>query len=116
MIRMYRILLCCAAVSTLTGCKVGPNYVRPQVPTAPVFKEALPTNANTSTDWKTAVPNDQIPRGKWWLIFGDTQLSTIEEQVLQSNQDLALAEARLREARAAIRFNKAAEFPTIQIS
>ena len=53
---------------------------------------------------------------KWWDIFGDPQLDELEEEVTQSNQDLTVAEARFRQARATIRFNRSAEFPTISTS
>jgi len=46
-------------------------------------------------------------------MFGDPQLNTLVEQIAVANQDLKAAEARFREARAMIRFNRAAEFPTI---
>ena len=41
------------------------------------------------------------------------QLNALEEQVPGGNQNLKGLEARFREARAAIRFNRASEFPTI---
>jgi outer membrane protein TolC len=40
----------------------------------------------------------------------------LQEQIATSNQTLKAAEARLREARAAIRFNRASQFPTISSS
>src|SRR5207247_1936902 len=46
-------------------------------------------------------------------IFGDPELHTLEEEVATANQNLKIAEARLREARAMVRFNRAALFPTI---
>jgi NodT family efflux transporter outer membrane factor (OMF) lipoprotein len=55
-------------------------------------------------------------RGKWWEIFGDPQLNALEEELTISNQDLKVAEARFRQARAMIRFNRSAEFPTISTS
>ena len=54
-----------------------------------------------------------MSRGNWWEIFGDPQLNKLEEQIAGSNQSLKVAEGRFREARAAIRFNRAAQFPTI---
>jgi NodT family efflux transporter outer membrane factor (OMF) lipoprotein len=55
-------------------------------------------------------------RGSWWEVFSDSQLNALEEQVAAGNQSLKAFEARYREARAAIRFNRAAEFPTISTS
>ena len=65
--------------------------------------------------WKPAQPADQELRGKWWEIFGDPELDTLEDQVTVSNQDLKAAEARFRQARAMVGFNRAAEFPTIAV-
>jgi NodT family efflux transporter outer membrane factor (OMF) lipoprotein len=65
--------------------------------------------------WKTAQPDDQTSRGKWWEIFGDPQLNALEEQVTVSNQNLKVAQARFDEARAAVRFNRAALYPTISV-
>ncbi len=89
----------------LAGCAVGPKYTVPDVPLTPAYKE--------SEGWKVANPSDQALRGQWWEIFGDPQLNVLEEQVPGGNQNLKGLEARFREARAAIRFNRASEFPTI---
>ena len=100
----------------LGGCMVGPKYVKPSVPMAPAFKEQPPQSFKENDGWKPAQPGDQTLRGKWWEIFGDPQLNELEEEVTQSNQDLKVAEARFRQARAMIRFNRSAEFPTISTS
>ncbi len=97
----------------LSGCEVGPKYVRATAPTSTNFKEQPPESFKEAGQWKTAQPADQTLRGKWWEIFGDPQLNSLEEQLTVSNQNLKVAEARLREARAAVRFNRAAQFPTI---
>jgi len=89
----------------LAGCTVGPKYKAPDVPLTPAYKEA--------DGWMAAHPSDQVLRGPWWEIFGDAQLNALEEQVPGGNQNLKGLEARFREARAAIRFNRASEFPTI---
>jgi NodT family efflux transporter outer membrane factor (OMF) lipoprotein len=97
----------------LAGCMVGPKYVKPSAPTAPAFKEQPPDSFKESDGWKQAKPEDQAIRGIWWEMFGDPQLNALEDQVTSANQNLKVAESRLRQARAMIRFNKAAEFPTI---
>ena len=100
-------------VLLLAGCTVGPKYVKPSAPTTPAYKEEVPGSFKESDQWQPARPGDQISRGSWWEIFGDPQLNELEEQIASSNQTLKVAEARFREARAAIRFNRAAQFPTI---
>src|SRR5580704_9469823 len=109
-------LLLVLLMVALEGCTVGPKYVKPTVPTTPAYKEETPASLKESDQWQPAHPGDQTSRGNWWEIFGDPQLSTLEEQVAGSNQNLKVAEARFREARAAIRFNRAAQFPTISTS
>jgi NodT family efflux transporter outer membrane factor (OMF) lipoprotein len=77
------------------------------------YKEEAPSSFKELDQWQPARPGDQISRGKWWEIFGDVELNKLEEQIAGSNQSLKVAEARYREARAAIRFNRASQFPTI---
>jgi NodT family efflux transporter outer membrane factor (OMF) lipoprotein len=93
---------------------VGPKYSRPSAPTAPAFKES--SEWTQGDGWKVAQPNDTALRGKWWELYGDTKLNELEEQVDPSNQTLKEAEANFRQARAAIRFNRAAEAPTIGVA
>src|ERR1700736_4809403 len=97
----------------LEGCTVGPKYVRPTAPTTATYKEGAPAAFKDSDQWQPAKPGDQTSHGKWWEIFGDSQLNQLEEQIAGSNQTLKVAEARFREARAAIRFNRASQFHTI---
>ena len=106
-------LLLVLLVVALEGCTVGPKYVKPTVPTTATFKEEAPGSFNESDQWQPAQPGDQTSRGKWWEFFGDPELNKLEEQIAGSNQTLKVAEARFREARAVIRFNRASQFPTI---
>ncbi len=92
---------------------VGPKYVKPAVPMAPAFKEQGPESFKESDGWKQAQPGDQQIRGQWWEVFRDPELNALEEEATVSNQELKVAEARFRQARATIRFNRSAEFPTI---
>ena len=63
-----------------------------------------------------AQPSDHLPRGEWWTIFGDSELDLLARQIAEANQNLKVAEARLSQARALVRFNRAALFPTISAS
>ncbi|HEX9007618.1 MAG TPA: TolC family protein, partial [Bacteroidota bacterium] len=96
-----------AALISLTGCTVGPDYVRPSAETPPAYKET------EGTSWKVAQPRDELKRGAWWEIFGDPGLNGLEVQVRISNQNIAAAEAQYRQARALVQAARAAYFPTI---
>ncbi len=83
----------------VTGCSVGPNYRSPQT--------AMP--ADWSTTERGGATNAPAQLARWWTAFGDAQLDALIEQTLQSNLDLRLATARLREARA-LRGSSLSEF------
>jgi NodT family efflux transporter outer membrane factor (OMF) lipoprotein len=100
----------------LSGCRVGPQYVRPAAPMAPAFKEALPDNFKSEDGWKPAQPGDAQLKGDWWTLFNDPQLNTLEAQIDPANQTLKEAEANFRVARATVRFNRASEAPTVGVA
>jgi len=93
------------AVLLLSGCAVGPKYHTPSVQAPPAYKEL--------GNWKPAQPNDQNLGGNWWTIFQDPQLDALELQINVSNQNLKAAEAQYRQARAALRYNRADYYPTV---
>ncbi len=99
----------------LSGCTVGPDYVKPSTAVPAAFKELIPADFKEASPFQKARPRDDVPRGKWWEVFGDPELNALEEQVTTANQDLKTAEARFRQARALIGFQQAAEFPTINV-
>ena len=104
---MFAIARCLAAWAplALAGCMVGPDYVRPEAPVTPQYKEA--------GSWKAAEPRDAIARGNWWSVFGDPQLDALEQQVAVSNQNVLVAQAQLLQARALVAQARAAVFPML---
>ena len=101
-----------------TGCMVGPRYVKPTVPLAPTYKEASagPNAYKEDANWHPAQPSDAALRGDWWTIFNDAQLNALEPKIATENQDLKAAEARFREARSLIQYNRSGLSPTIGVS
>ncbi len=100
------------------GCAVGPNYHRPELPSADKYKEAPSDTgkAATSDQWKPAQPADAQDRGKWWEVFGDSDLNALEEQLNVANQTIAQAEAQYRFARAGVRLARASLLPTLGVA
>jgi NodT family efflux transporter outer membrane factor (OMF) lipoprotein len=92
-------------LAALTACTAGPNYVRPAVETPAAFKE--------QGNWKQAEPRELEARGKWWEMYQDPLLSSLQEQVSVSNQNLARAEAQYRQALALAQSARAGYFPTV---
>jgi NodT family efflux transporter outer membrane factor (OMF) lipoprotein len=110
-------LLLAAGCSLLlfAACMVGPNYRRPSAPVPSVYKELPPSNSEEASIWKPAQPSEGVPKGKWWEIYHDPQLNQLEEQVNISNQNVLLAEAQFRAARAAVRLARSSLFPTVNL-
>jgi NodT family efflux transporter outer membrane factor (OMF) lipoprotein len=66
--------------------------------------------------WKLATPQDQAPRGAWWLTFHDPLLNKLEMQVEIGNQTLAADEAAFRNAEALVDEARASLYPTISVA
>src|SRR5216683_1606841 len=92
------------------GCKVGPNYRAPRVETPGSFSNATAHAAggpSTSPTTKQSVVDAQsAPWIDWWTKFNDPQLDSLVARALKANHDLAIARARVQEARAMERIAK----------
>ncbi|MHA3884494.1 efflux transporter outer membrane subunit [Stutzerimonas degradans] len=89
----------------LGACTLGPDYQRPQLPDTHAFKQA--------EGWKSAAPADALQRGDWWKLYGDAELDALVSRLNVSNQNLAVAEAQYRQARALVRSARSQLFPTL---
>ncbi len=93
------------ALCALAGCTVGPNYQRPAAPAPPAFKEQVPPPNLSGGTWTEAQPQDALHRGKWWEIYDDPKLNSLEENSrdFQSNPGgLRADDMRPRENRFAL--------------
>jgi NodT family efflux transporter outer membrane factor (OMF) lipoprotein len=103
-----RVLPFASVILVFGGCAVGPDYQRPGLASPAAFKEA--------GTWKVAQPADTLPRGRWWTIFGDPLLDELLAQVEVSNQNVRVAEARYRQAKAAAAGARAGLYPSLGAS
>ncbi|WP_433692733.1 efflux transporter outer membrane subunit [Herbaspirillum seropedicae] len=101
-------LLALACALSLAGCASGPDYTRPQV--------AMPAAWTPEAPWRSMQPADATPRGPWWERFGDAQLNALQQQALAGNQTLAIATARLAQARAQLNVTGAAQTPQVNLN
>jgi len=93
-----------ASLALLAGCAVGPDYKRPTVSAATTWKEGKVTT------------NAAILPEKWWNIFNDAELDSLQNQAVAANQDLKRAVARVGEARALARASEADLYPNLSSS
>jgi len=95
-------------LALLAGCSVGPDYHRPAaVATMPA------AYASATNEWKTATPQAHLPKGRWWEIFGDSELNRFEVQAGEANQQLQAAVARFAQARASADVARSGLFPRV---
>ena len=65
--------------------------------------------------WKEGRPLDNVPKGNWWEVFGDTNLNDLEAQALRANQELKAAVARVDQARATARVARSDLLPSLSL-
>lgn len=89
-------LAACVLALTLTGCAVGPDFVRP-TPTAP----------DDWTSWRSGDASLRIPTEatqalptQWWQAFNDATLDALQRRAFDASPDLQTAAQRFAQARA----------------
>lgn len=90
----------------MAGCMTGPNYAQPDV--------------DPPETWSTAreggTTDEPFEVADWWTTLNDPTLNTLVDRGVVSNLDLAIAEARVREARAARGVAASSLWPNLGIS
>jgi len=113
--QLLKAILPMTAMLFAIGCMVGPKYHTPpataQAPPAS-YKES-PTQFPTTEGWKPAQPQDGMLRGKWWEIYNDSELSSLEEQLNVNNQNIKQAFENFMAARTLIAQAHSQLYPTI---
>ena len=92
----------------VAGCKVGPNYVRPQVTAPPVYRGADETSVSSPD--KSSV-GDQ----NWVQVFHEPELQDLIRTALSDNFDVRIAAQRVLEEQAQFRITRSQEFPTVSV-
>jgi outer membrane protein TolC len=113
--RFVYLSLLLLALCGLTGCNVGPKYLRPVVPSPPAFKEVDTQQAGNGSTWKTAKPQDGTLRGKWWEIYQEPELNALEDKLNVSNQNIAQSYDDFMAARAQVQQARSSYYPTIGV-
>lgn len=84
----------------LAGCSLGPGYKPPAV--------------DLPAQWSEAPAQGRPAAGeRWWALYGDPLLDRHVDEALANNRDLAIAAARVDEARALLRISDAERAPSV---
>ncbi len=97
-------LQACVFLVLITGCAVGPDYVRPETDTAETWSESIDSGLST----------DPAKYGPWWTVFEDPVLDQLIEIASRENLPVQIAAARILEARAVLGISRGLRFPQQQ--
>jgi multidrug efflux system outer membrane protein len=100
-------LLACA-IALLTGCNVGPKYVRPNVTAPAVYRGA--DDSAVSSDAATSLGDEQ-----WAAVYHEPELQTLIRKALANNYDLRIAAERILEQQAQVKITRSQQFPTVAV-
>src|SRR6202161_3259901 len=116
--RIRYITFAAALACALAGCMVGPAYHQPKALTEepPDSYKESPTQFKDADGWKVAEPREAMLRGKWWEIFQDAELNSLEDQVDINNQNIKEFFENFMEARALIGQARSQLYPTVGTS
>jgi multidrug efflux system outer membrane protein len=85
---------------TVTGCTVGPDYVKPEL--------------DTPDDWRFRIEDATgTVNTQWWEQFDDPVLDALINQALVNNKDVRIAAARVEEFAARVDITRAGFYPQI---
>jgi len=92
----------------LSGCKVGPNYQRPQLTAPPAFRGA--DEAAVSSESKNSLGDEQ-----WTAVYQEPELQELVRKALVTNYDVRIAARHILEQQAQVRITRSQQFPTISL-
>ena len=102
---LFRLTPLALAVA-LSGCAIGPDYLRPASLLPGLFGDDKPAE-------NVAVASNPALNPTWWMLFNDATLDNLVDQALKSNASLRQAVARVEQADALARQAGASFFPEI---
>jgi NodT family efflux transporter outer membrane factor (OMF) lipoprotein len=103
--------------TSLSGCVVGPDFVRPKAPQEAGYTHEKLSPKTASTDVPGGVAQHFVEAqdisGQWWTLFHSDSLNTLINEALKANPDVAAAQAALRQAQENVYATEGSLFPNI---
>ena len=97
------VLLTLGTIIYLSGCKLGPDFQKPDYNSPETFRF-------------DSVQTDTTVNLSWWKLFNDPVLDTLIATALRENKDVLVAAARIESARVNIGYTRADQYPTFSYS
>jgi NodT family efflux transporter outer membrane factor (OMF) lipoprotein len=106
-----RLLPLLLAATALAGCTVGPDFARPQAPSATGYSP--PSEQRASVRGAPAVTLGAGPAQRWWTAFGSPEMDALVDRAIANNHSLAASNATLAAARDELRAVAGKRLPQI---
>ena len=101
-----------AALAVITALSLSACATLPSVDLTKQSNQADLKNTTQSF----AAPQTEWPQDRWWTSYQDVQLTQLIEEALDTSPDMAIADARLKQAEAAQGVIRSAELPQSRAS
>jgi multidrug efflux system outer membrane protein len=95
-------------LTLMTGCRVGPNYVRPPVTAPEVYRGADEASVSSADP-------ESLGDQKWAQVFHEPELQDLITTALENNYDVRIAAQRVLEAQAQLKIIRSQQFPTVTV-
>jgi NodT family efflux transporter outer membrane factor (OMF) lipoprotein len=103
-----------AAAAMFAGCAMGPDFVRPEPPSADRYtRVALPAATVPADGTAQQFTADADLGADWWRLFKSAQLDEIVAQAIANNRTVQASEATLRQSQDNLRAGYGVFFPRI---
>lgn len=104
------------ALALVAGCAVGPDFHKPQPPSAEAYSPEPPSDTSATHlaggEAQRLVAGLDIP-GEWWTVFHCRPLDDLIERSLARNPDVKAAQAALAAAREIVLAQRGAYLPAV---
>ena len=92
-------ILCGISFLLLSGCTVGPDFVRPKAPSIDHYNHGQDPSETVPLDGQSQRFEPGIgPIANWWNLFNSNQLDAVVAEGLANNPSLEAAQASLRQS------------------
>ncbi len=105
---ILRPVLIAVCAACLAACATAPELQAPALD--------LPVAWRLEAPWRVGQPEDAASKGAWWQVFGDATLDALQQKALQGSPTVALAQARLLQARATLAATSASALPQLGLN
>ena len=107
-------VLCIVSLFCLSGCAVGPDFVRPEPPQVDHYTPGKDPTVTIPADGQVQYFKQSAKVVEdWWRLFNSTRLDAVVKEAISNNQSLQAAQAALRQSRENLRAGYGVFFPQL---